>query len=80
MSESRFIRLRGLPWSVTNKEILDFLSVNVVGGEEGIHLVTSRFDGKYTGEAFVELESEADEEEAFKRNKENLGHRYIESK
>lgn len=77
---TRFIRLRGLPWAVTNQEILDFLKgVNVVNGEKGIFLVTNKWDGKNTGEAFIELESEKDEEEAFKQNKEMLGHRYIES-
>lgn len=76
---SRFIRLRGLPWSVTHEEILDFLKdVNVVNGTKGINLVTNRWDGKNTGEAFIELESPEDEEEAFKHNKETLGHRYIE--
>lgn len=79
MSETRYIRLRGLPWSVTHQEILDFLKgVNVVNDQKGIHLVTNRWDGKNTGEAFVELETEEDEERAFKHNKESLGHRYIE--
>ncbi|XP_055844695.1 heterogeneous nuclear ribonucleoprotein F [Episyrphus balteatus] len=76
---SCFIRLRGLPWSVTHQEILDFLqNVNVVNGTKGIHMVLSRWDGKNTGEAFVELESEEDENEAFKLNKNTIGHRYIE--
>ncbi|KAL5286621.1 HNRNPH1 family protein [Megaselia abdita] len=74
-----FIRLRGLPWAVTHQEILDFLkNINVVGGNKGIHLVTSRYDGKNTGEAYVEVESKDDETAAFKLNKESLGHRYIE--
>lgn len=50
------------------------------GGNKGIHLVTSRYDGKNTGEAYVEVESKDDEAAAFKLNKESLGHRYIEGR
>ncbi|XP_022215888.1 heterogeneous nuclear ribonucleoprotein H3 isoform X1 [Drosophila obscura] len=75
----KFIRLRGLPWSATHKEILDFLeNVNVSNGSDGIHLVTSRVDGKNTGEAYVEVASQDDVEEARKLNKASMGHRYIE--
>ncbi|XP_037903115.1 heterogeneous nuclear ribonucleoprotein F-like [Hermetia illucens] len=74
-----FIRLRGLPWSVTNQDIIDFLKgVNIANGEKGIHIAKNRSDSKNTGEAFVQLESEQDVEEAFKHDKENIGHRYIE--
>eukprot|EP00099_Drosophila_melanogaster_P022601 NP_650120.1 glorund, isoform A [Drosophila melanogaster] len=75
----KFVRLRGLPWSATHKEILDFLeNVNVTNGSAGIHLVTSRVDGKNTGEAYVEVASQEDVEEARKLNKASMGHRYIE--
>lgn len=75
----KFIRLRGLPWSATHKEILDFLvNVEVLNGSQGIHLVTSRLDGKNTGEAYVEVASQEDVEEARKLNKASMGHRYIE--
>ncbi|XP_052836503.1 LOW QUALITY PROTEIN: heterogeneous nuclear ribonucleoprotein H3 [Drosophila gunungcola] len=75
----KFVRLRGLPWSATHKEILDFLeNVNVTNGSAGIHLVTSRVDGKNTGEAYVEVATQEDVEEARKLNKASMGHRYIE--
>ncbi|XP_034115512.2 heterogeneous nuclear ribonucleoprotein F isoform X1 [Drosophila albomicans] len=75
----KFIRLRGLPWSATHKEILDFLvNVEVINGSQGIHLVTSRVDGKNTGEAYVEVSTQEDVEEARKLNKASMGHRYIE--
>lgn len=77
----KFIRLRGLPWSATHKEILDFLvNVEVINGSQGIHLVTSRVDGKNTGEAYVEVATQDDVEEARKLNKASMGHRYIEGK
>ncbi|XP_017490061.1 PREDICTED: heterogeneous nuclear ribonucleoprotein H isoform X2 [Rhagoletis zephyria] len=75
----KYIRLRGLPWSATHQEILDFLgNVNVVNGSKGIHLITSRWDGKNTGEAYVEVQAQEDVEEARKLNKGSMGHRYIE--
>lgn len=77
----KYVRLRGLPWSATHKEILDFLKdVTVVGGAEGIHLITSRWDGKNTGEAYVEVESQQDVNAALKLNNASMGHRYIEGK
>lgn len=75
----KYVRLRGLPWSATNKEILDFLkTVNVVNGAQGIYLVTSRWDGKNTGEAYVEVQSAQDVQAALELNNANMGHRYIE--
>ncbi|XP_069966516.1 heterogeneous nuclear ribonucleoprotein H isoform X2 [Bactrocera oleae] len=78
-SGPKYIRLRGLPWSATHKEILNFLkNVNVANDSKGIHLITSRWDGKNTGEAYVEVQSQDDVEEARKLNKGLMGHRYIE--
>lgn len=75
----KYIRLRGLPWSATHKEILDFLkNVNVVGGAEGIHIITRRWDGRNIGEAFVEVKSQEDVQEAMKLDNATMGHRYIE--
>ena len=35
-------------------------------------------DGRPSGEAYIELESEADVQDALKRDKQNMGKRYIE--
>lgn len=74
------IKLRGLPWNVTNQEILKFLTdIEVKGGEDGIHLITSPKDGRPNGEAFIECATEKDFDAAFDHNKKVMGHRYIES-
>lgn len=79
---SWIIKLRGLPWTVTSKDILGFLEdVEVINGENGVHLITySRNHTRPNGEAFVECASAEDYKKAFKYDKKNMGHRYIESK
>uniref|UniRef100_A0A1E1WGD0 RRM domain-containing protein n=1 Tax=Pectinophora gossypiella TaxID=13191 RepID=A0A1E1WGD0_PECGO len=75
---SHIIKLRGLPFSTTVEDVLDFLvGVNVVGGKEGVHLTEVR-PGRPSGECFVEVETTQDVEEALKKDKENMGKRYIE--
>ncbi len=37
-------------------------------------------EGRPSGEAFVELETEEDLEKALQKDKQHMGHRYIESK
>lgn len=72
------IKLRGLPFSTTTEDVLDFLEgVNVVNGKEGIYLTEVR-PGRPSGECFVEVESQDDVEQALKKDKENMGKRYIE--
>lgn len=74
------IKLRGLPWNVSNQDIIDFLKdVEIKRGELGIHLITSPKDGRPNGEAFVECANEKDFDAAFEFNKKVMGHRYIES-
>ncbi|XP_008486469.2 heterogeneous nuclear ribonucleoprotein H2-like, partial [Diaphorina citri] len=72
------IKLRGLPWSTTVDEILEFFDgVNVRNGRAGVKITRSR-NGRPSGEAFVEVEDEVDMENALRKNKEYLGNRYIE--
>ncbi|KAL4711579.1 hypothetical protein ACJJTC_003596 [Scirpophaga incertulas] len=67
------VKLRGLPFSTTVEDVLDFLiGVNVVNGKEGVHLTEIR-PGRPSGECFVEVESQNDVEEALKKDKENMG-------
>ncbi|CAH2040104.1 unnamed protein product, partial [Iphiclides podalirius] len=72
------IKLRGLPFSTTVEDVLDFLrGVNVVNGKEGVHLTEVR-PGRPSGECYVEVLDQIDVEEALKKDKENMGKRYIE--
>jgi len=82
MSEEKcIIKLRGLPWNSTVKDILEFLKdIEVVNGDKGITMAISPRDGRPNGEAFVELATPEDVEKSFEYNKNVLGHRYIESK
>ncbi|XP_041968409.1 heterogeneous nuclear ribonucleoprotein H-like [Aricia agestis] len=75
---SFIIKLRGLPFSTTVDDVIDFLGgVNIVGGKDGVHLTEVR-PGRPSGECFVEVQSAQDVEEAMKKDKENMGKRYIE--
>ena len=70
------VRLRGLPFSVTKKEIIDFFASSGLN-EENIHIVTHG-DGRATGEAFVEFSGPEESKDAMKKDKMTLGTRYVE--
>ncbi|ESN91756.1 hypothetical protein HELRODRAFT_70316 [Helobdella robusta] len=76
MSETDFIvRLRGLPWSADSAEIVRFLE-DCKLTEENVHIIRL-YDGRSTGEAYVELSSEEDVNKAIAKNKKHLGKRYV---
>ncbi|XP_032806037.1 heterogeneous nuclear ribonucleoprotein F isoform X2 [Petromyzon marinus] len=76
--EGFVVRLRGLPWSCSSEEVIKFLSgCAIVNSADGVHFTNSR-EGRPSGEAFVELESEEDLDRALERDHKNMGHRYIE--
>ncbi|XP_063244417.1 LOW QUALITY PROTEIN: heterogeneous nuclear ribonucleoprotein H2 [Bacillus rossius redtenbacheri] len=76
--ESYVIKLRGLPWSTTVDEIIKFFSdCNIRGGKAGIHMTMSR-EGRPSGEAYVEMETDEDIDQAVKRDRDHMGQRYIE--
>lgn len=70
------IRLRGLPWESSERDIEKFLEgIPIAPG--GIHFVRNA-QGRATGEAFVQLESVDGVSAALQRHKLSVGRRYIE--
>eukprot|EP01135_Chromosphaera_perkinsii_P011827 Nk52_evm18s2506 gene=Nk52_evmTU18s2506 len=70
------LRLRGLPFDVRKEDIIDFFGGLGVTHNH-IHICV-KYDGRTTGEAYVEFSKEEDKEEGLKKNRENIGSRYIE--
>lgn len=70
------IRLRGLPWTCIEQDIVEFLN-GIAIVPAGIHFVRNAH-GKATGEAFVQLDSAKGVSLALSRHKEMMGRRYIE--
>nr|ACS54296.1 RE48185p [Drosophila melanogaster] len=77
------IRMRGLPYDATAKQVLDFFTTgdappcHVLDGNEGV-LFVEKPDGRATGDAFVLFANETDAPKALGRHRESIGQRYIE--
>ncbi|KAM8870854.1 epithelial splicing regulatory protein 1 isoform 2-T2 [Spinachia spinachia] len=79
------VRMRGLPFTATNEQVLTFFSPEeglketcpVSGGKDGILFVRYP-DGRPTGDAFVLFSCEEHAQCALRKHKEILGRRYIE--
>ncbi|XP_044144255.1 heterogeneous nuclear ribonucleoprotein H3-like [Bufo gargarizans] len=77
MSDECIVRVRGLPWSCTCEEVLEFFSdCGIADGVSGIHFTTSK-EGRPSGEAFIVLETEDDLKKALEKDSKYMGHRYI---
>lgn len=50
---------------------------SIKDGKLGIHMTMSR-EGRPSGEAYVEMETDEDIEKACKKDRDHMGHRYIE--
>lgn len=68
------VRLRGFPFSATEAQIREFLQGISIGA---VHMTTD-FDGRPSGEAFVELPNEEAVTAAMKLDKAMMGPRYVE--
>jgi len=68
------VRLRGLPWSAREPEIRAFFSEEEVVEVQIVFLT----DGRASGEALVEFASNGSLVTAFLKNRQHIGHRYIE--
>ena len=75
---SFIVRTRGLPYEATKNEVMQFLSdCKVKNEKDGVHMLVGP-DGRPTGEALVELETQQDVDSAMKHDHQNLGRRYVE--
>ncbi|XP_078442549.1 RNA-binding (RRM/RBD/RNP motifs) family protein [Wolffia australiana] len=70
------LRMRGLPFSAGKEDILEFFK-DFHLSEDNIFIVVN-FDGRATGEAFVDFGSAEDSKLAMTRDRMMLGSRYIE--
>ncbi|XP_074866142.1 heterogeneous nuclear ribonucleoprotein H isoform X3 [Carettochelys insculpta] len=76
--EGFVVKVRGLPWSCSAEEVQRFFSeCKILNGSSGIRFIYTR-EGRPSGEAFVELETEEDVKLALKKDRETMGHRYVE--
>ncbi|XP_026199196.1 G-rich sequence factor 1 [Anabas testudineus] len=75
-AQNRVVWVRGLPFSCTEADIVQFFSgLEIV--ENGITMVTNQ-RGRKTGEAYVHFSSQQAADEALQRDREVIGNRYIE--
>lgn len=70
------LRMRGLPYSASKDDILDFFKDYQLS-ENNVHIVLNS-EGRPSGEAFVEFATAEDSKSAMGRDRMTLGSRYIE--
>ncbi|XP_063696115.1 RNA-binding protein fusilli isoform X1 [Culicoides brevitarsis] len=76
------IRMRGLPYDCTAKQVLEFFdsgenACKVLDDADGV-LFVKKPDGRATGDAFVLFADESDATKAISKHRESIGQRYIE--
>jgi heterogeneous nuclear ribonucleoprotein F/H len=65
------------PVESVDKRVLCAGDCSIKDGKLGIHMTMSR-EGRPSGEAYVEMETDEDIEKACKKDRDHMGHRYIE--
>ncbi|KAJ7550609.1 hypothetical protein O6H91_07G109200 [Diphasiastrum complanatum] len=70
------LKLRGLPFSTSKRDILEFFKEYDLA-DENVHIVMHT-DGRATGEAFVEFSGAGDAKSAMRKDKMTIGSRYVE--
>lgn len=74
---SYLIKVRGLPWTTTKKDLLDFfVNVRISNGLDGIHFITD--DQNNFGVAYIQLPTRKDYERAQNFHHKLLDERYVE--
>ena len=77
--EYAFYLYKNHPEVVLNSvlSVVFFSDCKIQNGAQGIRFIYTR-EGRPSGEAFVELESEDEVKLALKKDRETMGHRYVE--
>ncbi|CEM21922.1 unnamed protein product [Vitrella brassicaformis CCMP3155] len=75
-SNGAFVRLRGLPYSASEQDIVSFM-LPLQCQNQDVTIVQGP-DGRATGEAFVRFNTDAEADQALSKNRHHLGTRYIE--
>ncbi|XP_075903262.1 G-rich sequence factor 1 isoform X2 [Nelusetta ayraudi] len=76
--EVYIVQVKGLPWSCSAEDLLNFFSdCRIRDGVNGIHMTTDRM-GRRSGRAFLEMEHEEDVGKALEKHRQYLGPRYVE--
>ncbi|KAG7489096.1 G-rich sequence factor 1 [Solea senegalensis] len=76
--ELYIVQVKGLPWSCTAQDLMQFFSESRIrDGLKGIHLTVDR-QGRPSGRAFIEMEHEEDVNKALEKHRQYLGPRYVE--
>lgn len=76
MEYTKVLKLRGLPYSATESDIVEFFEDYDVSEEKV--LIARRSDGKATGEAYAEFPSAEEAKKAMCKDKMTIGSRYVE--
>uniref|UniRef100_A0A1D1Z8X1 Heterogeneous nuclear ribonucleoprotein F n=2 Tax=Anthurium amnicola TaxID=1678845 RepID=A0A1D1Z8X1_9ARAE len=76
MEYTEILKLRGLPFSATKSDIIEFFGEFELN-EDNLHIAL-RPDGKATGEAYVEFSSAEEAKKAMNKDKMTIGSRYVE--
>ncbi|MQL88981.1 hypothetical protein Taro_021553 [Colocasia esculenta] len=76
MEYTEILKLRGLPFSATKSDIIEFFGGFELS-EDNVHIAL-RADGKATGEAYVEFSSAEEAKKAMNKDKMMIGSRYVE--
>lgn len=77
-NEVYIVQVKGLPWSCTAQDILQFFSdCRIRDGVKGIHLTADK-QGRSMGLAYIEVEHEEDVSKALEKHRQYLGPRYVE--
>ncbi|XP_045931489.1 G-rich sequence factor 1 isoform X2 [Micropterus dolomieu] len=76
--EVYIVQVKGLPWSCSAQDLLQFFSeCRIRDGLKGIHLTVDKL-GRPSGRAFIEMEHEEDVSKALEKHRQYLGPRYVE--